>query len=310
MVRYIGKRILMMIPVILGISFIIFTIMNFTPGDPARLVLGETATYEEIETWRENEGLNDNFFVRYGRYIKNALQGDFGITYTTNISVTKELGDRLPSTMKLAFGSVVLMVSLGVPIGIISAVKQYSLIDRISLVTALLLTSMPAFWLGLMLILFFSLRLGWFPATGIATWKNYILPCSTLAAAMMASLVRMTRSNMLEVIKQDYIRTARAKGSREMVVIYKHALRNALLPIITIIGLNFGSLLGGTVIIESVFAMPGIGTLTLNAIRMKDTPMVMANVLFIALLAGFINLTVDILYAFVDPRIRAQYAKN
>ncbi len=311
MTKYILKRIFLMFPVILGVSFIVFLIMSFTPGDPARLILGESATFEDIEILREEMGLNDNFFVRYFNYVKNAVTNfDFGNSYTTKQPVTNELFARFPSTLKLALGSVFLMVMIGVPIGIISAVKQYSLIDRISLVGALLLTSMPAFWFGLMLVLVFALRLRWFPATGADTIKHFILPCFTLAAAMMANLIRMTRSIMLEVIRQDYIRTARAKGVKEMTVIYKHALRNALLPVVTIIGLNLGGLLGGTMIIESVFAMPGLGTLTIESIRMKNTPTVMASILFVAILAGIINLIVDILYVYIDPRIKSQYAKN
>lgn len=311
MLKYVIRRIMLMIPVILGVSFIVFFIMSFTPGDPARLILGESATFEDIANLREEMGLNDNFFLRYIRYIKNAVFSfDFGNSYSTKQPVTIELFERFPSTLKLAFGSTLLMVLIGVPVGIISAVKQYTLIDKISLISALLLTSMPAFWLGLMLILLFSLRLGWLPATGVDTLVHFILPCVTLAAAMMASLIRMTRSNMLEVIRQDYIRTARAKGAKEMSVIYKHALRNALLPVITIIGLNFGGLLGGTMIIESVFAMPGLGTLTINAIRMKDTPTVMSSILFVAIFAGIINLIVDILYVYVDPRIKSQYSKS
>lgn len=311
MLKYIIRRIMLMIPVILGVSFIVFFIMSFTPGDPARLILGESATFEDIANLREQMGLNDNFFLRYFRYVKNAVFNfDFGISYSTKQPVTIELFERFPSTLKLAFGSTLLMVLVGVPVGIVSAVKQYTLIDKISLISALLLTSMPAFWLGLMLILLFSLRLGWLPATGVDTIVHFVLPCVTLAAAMMASLIRMTRSNMLEVIRQDYIRTARAKGAKEMIVIYKHALRNALLPVITIIGLNFGGLLGGTMIIESVFAMPGLGTLTINAIRMKDTPTVMSSILFVAIFAGIINLIVDILYVYVDPRIKSQYSKS
>lgn len=307
MLKYIGRRILMMIPVILGISFIIFAIMNFTPGDPARLILGESASNDDVEALREEMGLNDNFFVRYFNYVKNALRGDFGTSYRSKVPVYDELFARFPSTLKLAFGSTVLMIIVGIPIGIISAVKQYSIIDTVSLISAFLLTSMPAFWLGLMLILIFSLKLDWLPATGVDSLKHFILPCITLAAAMMASLIRMTRSNMLEVIRQDYIRTAKAKGAGETRIIFKHALRNALLPVITIIGMNFGAMLGGTMIIESVFAMPGLGTMTITAVRMKDTPLVIASVLFVAVAIGIMNLLVDILYTYVDPRLKSQF---
>lgn len=310
MLKYIGKRMLMMIPVILGISFLIFTIMNFTPGDPARLILGESASNYDVEALREEMGLNDNFFTRYFNYVKNALHGDFGASYRSKVPVYDELFARFPSTFKLAFGATVLMIIIGIPIGIISAVKQYSIIDTVSLVSAFLFTSMPAFWLGLMLILLFSLKLDWLPATGVDAWENFILPCVTLAAAIMASLIRMTRSNMLEVIRQDYIRTARAKGAGENRIIFKHALRNALLPVITIIGMNFGTMLGGTMIIESVFAMPGLGTMTITAVRMKDTPLVIAAVLFVAVAISLMNLLVDILYTYVDPRLKSQYAKN
>lgn len=298
-----------MVPVILGISFIIFTIMSFTPGDPARMILGQDATFEQIAAKRHELGLDRPFLVRYALYVANAVRGDFGRSYVNNVPVINEILARLPSTVMLAAGSTLLMVLIGVPIGIISAVKQYSVIDNISLVSALLLTSMPAFWLGPMLILLFALTLRLLPATGVDTLRHYILPCVTLAAAMMASLIRMTRSNMLEVIRQDYIRTAKAKGASERIVIYRHALRNALLPVITIIGLNFGGLLGGTMMIETCFAMPGLGTRIIGAIREKDIPMVMAAILFVALLGGVINLIIDIIYAYVDPRIKSKYSK-
>jgi len=310
MLKYIGRRILMMIPVIIGISFLIFAIMNLTPGDPARLMLGESASNHDVEALREEMGLNDNFFVRYLNYMKDAVQGDFGVSYRSKVPVFNELFARFPSTLKLAFGATVIMVIVGLPIGIISAVKQYSIIDNISLFSAFLLTSMPAFWLGLMLILVFSLKLGWLPATGVDTWVNFLLPCITLAAALLASLIRMTRSSMLEVIRQDYIRTAKAKGAGENRIIMKHSLRNALLPIITIIGMNFASMLGGTMIIESVFAMPGLGTMTITAIRMKDTPLVIASVAFVAIAISLMNLVVDILYTYIDPRLRTQYSKR
>ena len=300
----------MMVPVILGISFIIFSIMSLTPGDAARMILGPDATYDQVDALRAELGLDQPFLVRYVRYVANALRLDFGRSYVNNVPVINEIQARFPYTLMLAFGSTLLMVMIGVPVGIISAVKQYSVIDNISLVSALLLTSMPAFWLGPMLTLLFALRLNWLPAIGVESLRHFILPCVTLAAAMMASLIRMTRSNMLEVVRQDYIRTAKAKGASERIVIYRHALRNALLPVITIIGLNFGGLLGGTMIIESCFAMPGLGTRTIGAIREKDLPVVMATILFIAILGGVINLIVDIIYAFVDPRIKSKYAKS
>ena len=306
--NYIIKRILLMIPVLLGISFVIFTLMNMAPGDPARMILGDGASVADVNALREEMGLNDNFFLRYLRQLGNMLRGDFGTSYIFKTPVFQEIVPRFPSTIKLALGSMLIMVLLGIPVGVISAVKKYTWVDTVSLMGTLLVTSMPAFWLGLMLILLFSLNLRLLPATGVDTWRHYILPCVTLAAGMMANLIRMTRSSMLEVIKQDYIRTAKAKGAKSGTIIFKHALRNALMPVITIIGLNFGTMLGGAMVVESLFAMPGLGTLIIYAVRQKDTPLAIAAVLFVAFMAGIVNLVVDILYAYVDPRIKSQYA--
>lgn len=297
----------MMIPVILGISFILFSIMSFTPGDPARLILGEDARVEDVQAKREELGLNDNFFIRYGRYVVDAVRGDFGKSYRTNIPVFDEIFSRFPTTVKLALLGVALSTLIGVPIGIISAVKQYTIIDGISLVSALLLASMPGFFVGMLLIMLFSLKLDLLPATGIETWKHYIMPAFSIAAVTMATLIRMTRSTMLEEIRQDYVRTAKAKGASGRRVIFKHALRNALLPVVTVIGINIGIQIAGTIMIEAVFAIPGLGTLMINSIRMKDTPVVMASILFVALIAGLVNLAVDIIYTFIDPRVKSQY---
>ncbi len=310
MLRYLLRRTFQMIPVLLGISFIIFSIMAFTPGDPAKLILGENATVEAVTELREEMGLNENFFVRYFKYVLDALKGDFGVSYRNKIPVFDELFSRFPTTLKLTFWAIFISVIIGIPVGIISAVKQYTIIDNSSLVITLILTSIPGFWLGLMLIMLFSLKLGWLPATGIDTWKHFVLPSVTLAGSCMATVIRMTRSTMLEVIRQDYIRTARAKGADEKRVILKHGFKNALLPIITVVGLTFGLQLGGAIITESVFAIPGLGTLMVTSVRMKDIPMVMASVLFIAFAIGIINLIVDILYAFIDPRVKAQYEKK
>lgn len=310
MLRYIAKRALMMIPVILGISLIVFSIMELSPGDPVTLMLGDGASEQAVAELREQMGLNDNFFVKYARYVKNAVTGDFGISYRNKVPVINEIASRFPTTLTLTFWGVAISVLIGLPVGIISAIKQYTFIDAISLFSALILTSMPAFWLGLLLILLFSLKLGLLPATGIATMQHFIMPAITLAAASMATIIRMTRSTMLEVIRQDYIRTAKAKGASAFRIVYKHALRNALLPVVTVIGLNFGTQLGGAIVIESVFAMPGIGTLMVAAVRTKDTPIVMASVLFVALLAGLINLLVDVLYVYIDPRLKSQFVKR
>lgn len=310
MLKYILKRLLMMVPVIIGISFILFCIMNLTPGDPARLILGESAIQADVDKLREEMGLNEPFFLRYSKFMANAVRGDFGKSYSTNLPVSQELFSRFPTTLRLSFFGISIAVIVGIPVGIISAVRQYTFIDTASLITALLLTSMPGFWLGLMLILIFSLKLNLFPVTGIDTWVHYILPSITLASGTMAMLIRMTRSTMLEVIRQDYIRTAKAKGAGEKRIVFKHALRNALLPVVTVVGINFGILLGGAVIAESVFAIPGLGTLMINSVKMKDAPMVMTAIMFVALIAGIVNLAVDILYIYIDPRTKTQYTKG
>jgi len=307
MIRYISKRILIMIPVLLGISFLIFSIMSLTPGDPALNILGKDATPESLQLLREEMGLNENFLTRYAKYMINAFRGNFGISYTTKTPVFDEVFTRYPTTLKLSFFSVLFAVTLGIPIGIVSAIKRYSLADSFSMTGALLLTSIPSFWLGLMLMLQLSLKHGWLPSTGFDSWKHYIMPCITLGAADLAILLRITRSNMLEVIRQDYIRTAKAKGAGEVRLIFKHAFRNAMLPIVTTIGLTFGSMLSGAIVVESVFGIPGVGTMIINAIRAKDTPLVMASVLFFTVIIGLINLLVDILYAFIDPRVASRY---
>ncbi len=307
MVKYIFKRLLLIIPVILGVSFIIFTVMNFTPGDPAIMILGEGAKPEAYAALREQMGLNDPFFVRYFRYVFDAVQGDFGKSYRTNIPVLQEIATRLPYTLKLAVASEVIAIFFGLPIGVLSAVKQYSKTDNIALGASLLLTSMPSFWFAMMLILLFSLKLHLLPSLGIDSWRHYILPAVATSSSTLASLMRMTRSTMLEVIRQDYIRTARAKGAPERIVVFGHALRNALLPVVTIIGVNFGISLGGAIVIEQVFAIPGLGQLMVNSIRAKDTPMVIAAVLFAAIIASIINLIVDIFYTYIDPRLKSQY---
>lgn len=285
--KYVIKRLLLLIPILLGVSFIIFTIMNMIPGDVASLVLGDNAPLSARQELTRELGLDKPFWLRYVDYVWNAVHGNFGLSYRTRTPVFTEIFSRFPTTMKLAAGAMLLSVAIGVPLGILSAVKQYSALDVINSVTAMFFSSIPAFWLGLL----------------------SILPIVTLALPGAAEILRLTRSTMLEVIRQDYIRTARAKGASSMVVIWKHALKNALLPVITVAGMHFGALLGGSVITESVFAMPGVGTLAIDAIRSKDTPQVMAAVLMLAALFCIIMLIVDLLYAFIDPRIRSRYSK-
>lgn len=307
--RYILKRILLMIPVILGISLLVFSMMELSPGDPAQIILGMKATPEALAKLRADMGLDQPFWARYFNFIGNAVRGDFGNSWRTNVPVFQEILARIPTTIRLAVGAMFLVVLVGIPVGILSAVKQYSLLDNMTLTGALVFSSMPAFWLGTLLILLFALRLSWLPAMGNDSISGYILPWCTLAASHLATLVRMTRSSMLEVIRADYIKMARAKGANEKQVILRHALRNALLPIVTIVGMNFASLLGGTVIIEQVFTLNGLGSLAITSVRQLDVPMVMAEVLFIALITSLVNLIVDVLYVYIDPRLKSQYVK-
>lgn len=311
MIKYILKRLAMMIPVLLGVTLVVFTIMYFTPGDPAEMILGDMATEEDRELFNEQNGLNDPFIEQYINYMKRVIfEGDLGTSYVTKMSVTSEILARFPTTFKLAGVSILLATLLGIVCGIISATKQYSVFDRLATAASLIGVSLPNFWQGMMLVIIFAAGLGWFPPSGFSTPMHWVLPAVTIGTSSAANIMRMTRSSMLEVIRQDYIRTARAKGQKEKVVIWKHALRNALIPIITVIGLSFGKLLGGAVLTESIFSIAGIGKLMVDAIKVKNTPLVQGGVLFIAVVMCFVNLLVDILYAYVDPKIRSQYTRG
>ena len=308
MIKYVLRRVMFLIPVLFGVTFIVFTLMYITPGDPAKLILGEQASAETIQALRQEMGLDQPYLVQYATYVKKAiLHQDIGRSYVTNRPVMQEIMSVFPATFQLAIGAMLVAILIGIPVGIISAIKQYSIFDTVSMLIALLGVSMPVFWLGLLLIILFTVKLGWLPASGFTSFKHMIMPALALGAMTAAIVTRMTRSSMLEVIRQDYIRTARAKGQRESVVVLKHALGNALIPIIAVIGLQFGHLLGGAVLTESIFSIPGVGRLMVDSIKMRDFPVVQGGVLFIALSFSLINLLVDLLYAYVDPRIRSQY---
>ena len=307
MYKYICKRILMMIPVIIGVSLLVFLVLKMTPGDPARVVAGSEADEATVEQIREELGLNKPVLQQYVDYMLNLLHGDMGTSYTTNKPVVDEILARMPTTFILAFAGVFVAVLIGIPLGIISATKQYSILDYISTLLALGGVAMPNFWLGLMLILLFSLKLGWLPSGGGDSWTAYVLPAITLGVGATANFMRTTRSSMLEVIRQDYIRTARAKGAGEGRVVMHHALRNAMIPVITVIGLQIGTLLGGAVVNETVFSLPGLGTLMINAINQKNEPVVLGCLITFAIIFSLVNLLIDILYAFIDPRIKSQY---
>ena len=308
MIRYILRRILFLIPVLIGVAFCVFTLLYLTPGDPARMILGDMATESAIQEFREKEGLNKPFLVQFGNYLYKAVtQGDIGRSYITKRPVMHEIMTAFPATLKLSAFAIVIAILIGLPCGILSAIRQYSIFDTITMIFAMVGLSMPVFWLGLLLILYFSVYLRWLPSSGFDTFKAMILPSLALSAQSISMITRMTRSSMLEVVRADYIRTARSKGQKESVVIWVHALYNALIPVVTLCGLQFGHLLAGAILTESIFAIPGVGRLMVESIKARDYPMVQGGVLFVAVAFSVVNLLVDLLYAYIDPRIKAQY---
>ena len=310
MYKYIIRRLLMIIPILLGVSLIIFVILQLTPGDPAGLILGAGADQAAIDKLNEELGYNRPFYVKYASYVSNViLRLDFGTSYRTRLPVYNSIKSRIPISITLAFGTIVFASLVGIPIGVLSAVKQYSLVDTVPTVVSLFLAAMPGFWLGMMMMYWFSLKFGWLPSNGVGTWQHYILPVVSLGLPYAAQEMRFTRSSMLETVRQDYVRTARAKGANERIVIWKHALKNALLPVITVTGGNFGALLGGAVVTESLFNIPGLGSLIVTSIKIKDVPTVMGCTIILATMFSLILLGVDLLYAVVDPRIKAKYSR-
>lgn len=303
MMMFILRRLMQTIPVVIGVTFVVFFIMQLVPGDPAVLLAGEGASKETIEAIREQLGLNRPLLIQYFDYLMSVFRGDLGVSLKNSQPVLDEILVRLPITMELAFFSIIFTIILGMAAGIISAIKPYSLTDTTVMIVALLGISLPSFWFGLMMMYFFSVKLQILPVAGWDSILHIILPALTLGAGGAAIVARMTRSSMLEVIRQDYIRTARAKGLRERVIIYKHGLRNALIPVITVVGLQFGALLGGTVLVESIFAINGLGRMIVDSIRMRDLPMVQGGVLVASLVFVVVNLLVDVLYRFFNKRI-------
>ncbi|MFR1799362.1 MAG: ABC transporter permease [Enterococcus casseliflavus] len=308
MFQYIVKRILWLFPILLGVSFIVFTIMYLSPGDPVTMVLGEGATPEQYEAMRVQMGLDRSFIEQFFHYIKNVvIEFDLGRSYVSGRVVMDEILVRLPNTIKLSVWSVLFASLIGIPLGVISASRPYSRVDNFVMFLSLVGVSMPTFWQALLLIILFTSTLGWLPASGFDTWQQMIMPVFALASSSIGTIARITRSSMMDVLDQDYIRTAKAKGVNGSKVTFHHALRNALIPVVTVIGLQFGALLGGAVLTETVFSINGIGTLMVNAIRTRDTMIVQGGVLFIAFIFTMVNLCVDILYAYIDPRIKTSY---
>ena len=304
MLNYLIKRLLSTVPVLIGISLLLFFMLRMLPGDPAQVLAGQMATPEEIENIRHQLGLDRPIYEQYVVYMSHLVRFDLGRSARTQNPVTVEIWARLPNTILLAVVAITLACLFGIPAGIISAVRPYSWTDYLVTMSALFGISMPVFWLGLMLVVVFAVILKLLPAGGTGSWQHVILPSFTLAAFVVAFIARMTRSTMLETLSQDFTTTARSKGLREKVVIVKHALRNALIPIITVVGLQFGSLLAGAVLTETVFAWPGLGRLLYDSISARDYPMIQGVILIFGLLYIFVNLVVDLIYAFVDPRIR------
>lgn len=305
MKKFIISRLLSFIPVIIGVVTIVFFIIHLLPGDPATVMLARSgASAEQIEALRVELGLDQPLYIQYGRFVGNALQGDFGRSLFSQRPVMTTIAERLPSTLALAVAALVISVLLGTALGVVAAVYQNTWIDRFSTAISVVGVSMPVFWSGLLMILLFASTLRWLPSTGQGSFKHLILPATVLGFAMIGATTRTVRSSMVEVLRQEYILTARAKGLHQRFVILRHALRNALIPVVTIIGLQFGWLLGGTVIVETVFGRQGLGYLLVEAILWKDLPLVQGGVLISAVIYLFLNLLIDILYGFIDPRIR------
>ncbi len=305
MLHYLLRRLALSVPILALISTIVFFIMHVLPGDPVQAMLaGSPVSGDEIAQLRQELGLNDPLSVQYARFVGHALQGDLGRSLSTKRPVTREIMDQFPRTLELTLAGMVIATALGVALGVMAATHQGGWLDLSSMVFALLGVSMPSFWLALLLLYFFSYRHRWFPATGAGGWSHLALPALVLGVGEAAIIARLVRASMVETLRQEYVTVARAKGLSNRVVVYRHALRNALIPVVTVLGLQYGHLLGGAVVLETVFSRPGLGRLTVDAILAKDFPLVQGAVLFTAVIYVLVNLLVDISYVWFDPRIR------
>lgn len=301
--KYTLKRILMLIPVIICVTLLLFLILSSAPGNLARQLLGDDATAEQVAEKMHEMGLDKPLMIRYGEYMLGVLKMDFGTSWVNEQPVLSLFLNRIPYTLTLSALAIFFAVAIGVPIGLAAGIRQYSLLDYGSSFIAMLLFSMPAFWLGTMCQILFCLTLHWLPTSGVESWKSWILPTMILGANTLATMIRMSRTSILDVIRQDYIRTAKAKGASNRQVVMHHAIRNSMIPIITQIGVNFAGTIGGAVVTESIFALPGIGTLLLNSVKSRDVPVVLGTVIFVTVIVGVINLIVDLICAAIDPRI-------
>jgi peptide/nickel transport system permease protein len=303
-IQYAIRRLLISIPSILGVLIVVFFMVRLAPGDPAVFLAGEFAPPATIEAMRQRFGLDRPLHVQFGLYVGSLAQGDLGRSTRTQRLVINDLRQFFPNTIELALGAILIAMLIGIPAGVLAALKQNTWVDLLVTMGALVGVSMPVFWFGLLAMLYFSVQLGWLPVAGRGTWAHLVLPVASLGLGSMAIIARMTRSSMLEVLSLDYVRTARAKGLRQDRVVLKHAFRNALVPVVTIGGLQFGQLMSGAVLTETVFAWPGIGRLLVDSIQARDYPVVQASVLLIAVTFILINIAVDLIYGFIDPRIR------
>lgn len=308
MTRYIFKRFFLMIPVLLGVSILVFALQFITPGEPARLLLGDEASEDQIAEFNAKYDLDKSFFVQYGKYMWGIIsRGNFGNSYRTGKDITKEVIARWPTTFALASITTAISAILGLCLGIISAKYRNSWIDSVCRVLGMLGVSLPSFWLALLLIMKYSVEKKWLPVSGLYGWKYWVLPCLSLGLLGAAALMRVTRSTMLDNIRQDFVRTARAKGQSERVITWHHILRNAMIPIITSIGARFAHCMGGAMVLEQVFAISGLGKLMVDSVNSRDYPQLRASVLLVAVSVSVINLIVDIAYAYVDPRVKASF---
>lgn len=306
MIKYLIRRIIAAIPVLLGVSLIIFLMIHLIPGDPVQHILGEFASPERVAELRNQLGLNDPLPIQYLKFLSKAIRGDLGRSLISNVPVVDEIARAFPVTIQLAIYSIIVSSLFGLLAGIIAAVRHNTFWDQLAMIGALFGISTPSFWLALILMMIFAYNLGWFPISGYSGLSSLVLPTAVLAALSAGSIARITRSSMLEVLGQDYIRTARAKGLDEETVVLKHSLKNAMIPVVTLVGLQFGSLLAGAIITETVFALPGLGRLAVQAITTRDFPMIQGVTLFVATLFVLTNLIVDLMYGLIDPRIRLQ----
>jgi peptide/nickel transport system permease protein len=311
MLKYIAKRILWLIPVLLGVTILVFTIMYFTPGDPATNALGAGATAEEIARFNQNHGLTGGYLSRLGNYMANVfLHFDFGTSYMNESSVAKQILSRLPYTLLVSYIGVALSLIIGIPLGVLAATHQNTWIDSVCMVLSMFCASMPSFWFALILVMEFSLKLGWLPSVGVDSWVCYIMPCLSIGVGGAAGIARQTRSSMLEVIRQDYVVTARAKGQKEGAVIMGHCLRNGMIPVLTVVGGNMAALVGNSLVCETIFSIPGVGSYMITGVNQRDMPVVLGCVIVLAFIFSLTMLVLDLLYTVVDPRLKTMFASS